>query len=112
MILTPCCIFNHCGFFIIFSELRMALCGYKFNEQAVCLRDLEVAGWITDYCHPYTNLGVGISEGCFTLRFITFGGHSAHLAYHVYKSCRKTSIIIIILSFLDYHLVKNYITNK
>jgi len=31
------------------------------------------------------------------LRFITFGGHSAHLAYHVHKGGRKTSIIIIII---------------
>ena len=30
------------------------------------------------------------------LCFITFGGSSAHLAYHVHKSGRKTSIIIII----------------
>jgi len=30
------------------------------------------------------------------LRFITFGGRSAHLAYHVHKSSRKTSIIIIL----------------
>jgi len=29
------------------------------------------------------------------LRFVTFGSRSAHLAYHVYKSGRKTSIIII-----------------
>ena len=29
------------------------------------------------------------------LRFITLGGRSAHLAYHVHKSGRKTSIIII-----------------
>ena len=29
------------------------------------------------------------------LRFISFGGHSAHLAYHVPKSGRNTSIIII-----------------
>jgi len=28
------------------------------------------------------------------LRFITFGGHSAHLTYHVDKGGRKTSIII------------------
>ena len=27
-----------------------------------------------------SNLGVGISEGCFTIRFITVGGRSAHLA--------------------------------
>ena len=30
------------------------------------------------------------------LRFITFGGRSAHLAYHAHKSGHKTSIIIII----------------
>ena len=29
------------------------------------------------------------------LRFITFGGRLTHLAYHVHKSGRKTSIIII-----------------
>ena len=31
-----------------------------------------------------------------SLRLITFGSRSAHLAYHVHKSGRKTSIIIII----------------
>ena len=30
------------------------------------------------------------------LRLITFGGRSAHLAYHVHKSGRKTPIIIIL----------------
>jgi len=29
-----------------------------------------------------------------SLRFITFGGHSSHLAYQVHRSVRKTSIII------------------
>ena len=57
-----------------------------------CLRGLAVACWITDHYHPCSILGVGISEGC----FITFGGRSVHLAYHVHKSGRKTSIIIII----------------
>ena len=33
-----------------------------------------------------------------SLRLITFGGRSAHLAYHVHKSGRKTSIIIIIVA--------------
>ena len=33
----------------------------------------------------------------FWLRFITFGDRSAHLAYQVHKSGRKTSIIIIII---------------
>jgi len=31
------------------------------------------------------------------LRFIIFGGGSAHLAYHVHKSDRKTPIIIIVI---------------
>ena len=31
-----------------------------------------------------------------SLRLITFGGRSAHLAYHVHKSGHKTSIIIIV----------------
>ena len=37
-----------------------------------------------------SNLGVGISEVVSSLNslyhFITFGGHSAHLAYHVHKN--------------------------
>jgi len=33
------------------------------------------------------------------LRFITFGGRSAHLPYLVHKSGRKTSIIIIIITY-------------
>jgi len=33
----------------------------------------------------------------FSLRFITFAGRSAHLAYQVHKSGRKTLVIIIIL---------------
>ena len=36
------------------------------------------------------------------LRFITFGGRSAHLAYHVRKSGRKKSIIIIIITNVLY----------
>jgi len=34
---------------------------------------------------------------CLSLRLITFGSRSAHLAYLVHKSGRKTSIIIIII---------------
>ena len=51
------------------------------------LRGLTVACWITDHYHLCSNLGVGI-------RFISIGGRSAHLAYHVHKSRRKTPIII------------------
>jgi len=44
-------------------------------------------------------LDLSISERRFIIenRFITFGGRSAQLAYHVEKSGRKTSIIIIII---------------
>ena len=48
-----------------------------------------VASWITGHCHLSSNIGVGISEGC----FITSVGRSAHLAYHVHKNGRETSII-------------------
>jgi len=53
------------------------------------LRGLAVAGWTTYHYHLCLNPGMGISEGC----FITFGGRSAHLAYHVHKSGHKTSIV-------------------
>jgi len=66
-------------------------------------RELNFNGHVTRicHCHPCSNLGVGISEGCFIfdfVSFITFGGRSAHLAYYVYKSGRKTTIIIIIVT--------------
>ena len=35
-------------------------------------------------------------------RFITFGGHSAHRAYHVHKSGRKTSIVILFTRFFSH----------
>jgi len=60
------------------------------------LRRLAVARWTIDHYHPYLNPSVGISEGCFIFDF-AFGGRSAHLAYHVHNSGRKTSIIIIII---------------
>ena len=55
-----------------------------------------LARWTTDHYHLSLNLG--ISEGCFIflLRFITFGGLWAHLAYHLHKSGRKTSIITML----------------
>jgi len=40
------------------------------------------------------------------LRFITFGGRSAHLAYHVHKSGRKTSMINILKSILQFTLCR------
>jgi len=35
------------------------------------LRGLVVACWTTDHNHPCSNLGVGISEGCFNFDFAT-----------------------------------------
>ena len=52
------------------------------------------------------------------LRFSTFGGRSAHLAYLVHKSGRKTSFIIIIIIFqhnlsaLDVFQYVNALINK
>jgi len=34
-----------------------------------CLRGLAVVCWTTDHYHPCSNLGVGISEGCFVFDF-------------------------------------------
>ena len=50
--------------------------------QLGCFCGLMVACWITDPHHPCSNLGMGISEGCFI--------------YLVYKSGRKTLIIIFL----------------
>ena len=33
------------------------------------LRRLTLAFWVTDHYHPCSNLGVGISEGCFIFHF-------------------------------------------
>ena len=35
------------------------------------LHGLAVACWTTDYYHPCSNPGVGISEGCFVLHFVS-----------------------------------------
>ena len=42
------------------------------------------------------HLSMGISEGCFIFDFfITFWDSSAHLVYHMHKSCHKISFIIL-----------------
>ena len=59
------------------------------------------------YIHTYT-LSISPSHTCghisrvfhLWLRFITFGGRSAHLAYLVQKNGRKISIIIITLTVI------------
>jgi len=46
-------------------------------------RLLGLTGSVLDHYHQSSYLGVGTSEGCFIfylIHFITFGGHSAHLA--------------------------------
>jgi len=74
-------------------------------------RGLAVACWITDHYHPCSNLGVGISaEGCCIFDFISFGGHSAHSANNVHKSGRKTSIIIIIIIYINMHYAAQFIS--
>ena len=41
------------------------------NRADICSSDncLAVACWTTDHYHPCSNLGVGISEGCFVFDF-------------------------------------------
>ena len=75
------------------------------DSQLGRLRGLAVACCTTDHYHPCSNLRVGISEGCFI-----FGSRSAHLAYHVHKSGRKTSIIIIIQILSRVQLVCRFYT--
>jgi len=59
------------------------------------LRGLAVACWTTDHYHPCSNLGVGISEGCFVFDFASLPLEVAwhQLAYLVHKSGLKTPII-------------------
>ena len=66
------------------------------------LRGLAVMCWTTDHYHLCLNLGMGISEGCFTFDFASLPLEvtQAHLAYHVHKSGCKTPIIIIIISVI------------
>jgi len=60
------------------------------------LRGLAVACSTTDHYHSCSNLGVGISEGCFISDFasLPLGVARAHLAYRVHKSGHTTPIII------------------
>jgi len=65
-------------------------------QSGLQLYGLAVACWMTDHYHPYLILSMGHIWRVFHLwlHFITFGGCSAHLAYHVDKSGRKTSFVI------------------
>ena len=46
------------------------------------------------------------------LRFITFGGRSAHLVYDIHKGRRKTSIIIIIIIILLYRVLALHLPSR
>ena len=59
------------------------------------LSGLAIARRITDHYHPCIWRLFHL-----WLRFITFGGRPAHLAYRVHKSGRKTSIITIIITII------------
>ena len=62
--------------------------------------------WSTDHYHLSSNLGVGISEGCFIFDFASLPSE-VHLAYHVHKSGRKTSFIIIVIIFFIIIIIRN-----
>jgi len=49
---------------------------YLFNLTPIAevgrLRRLAVVCWTTNHYHPCSNLGVGISKGCFIFDFVSF----------------------------------------
>ena len=83
----------HC----LFAHVRLFNWITVLFLKAVC--GLTVACWVTDHYHPCSNLGVGISEGCFIFDFASLPLEvarpilSAYLAYRVHKSGLKLSII-------------------
>jgi len=74
--------------FQIFHQFILILSSSYSADQGR-LHGLAVVCWTTDHYH--------LRLFHLWLRFITFGGHSAHLAYHVHRNGHKTSIIIIII---------------
>ena len=73
-----CFIYIYC--FSIYLTVMMSVFSYvtyvsvnrwiQIDSSETCLgrlRGLAVACWTTDHYHPCSNLGMGISEGCFTL---------------------------------------------
>jgi len=52
-----------------FRKLYQYILYYFSSEWSGRLRRLAVACWTTDHYHPCSDLGVGISEGCFTFDF-------------------------------------------
>ena len=51
------------------KELIAEVESFNIEKAAGRLRGLAVACWTTDHYHPCSNLGVGISEGCFIFDF-------------------------------------------
>ena len=90
----------HCSWIVIWNHIMLWLpskCSLPWWEPG-CLCSLMVVCWPTYHYHLGTNFGLGISEKVFHfwLRFFTFGGRSAHLAYHMHKNSHKTPIITMI----------------
>ena len=76
----------------LFVRCLLFILGFRKGKGR--LRGLAVACWTRDHYHPCSNLWRLFRPWH---RLIIFGGRSAHLAYLVHKSGRKTSIIIIII---------------
>jgi len=80
---------------------------YSFCLKSGRLRGLAVACWSTDHYHPCSNLGVGISEGCFVFHFASLPLEARLGPFNlpcVHKNGRKTSIIIIIICLKNWRM--------
>jgi len=92
---------NECRRCLLINERNLSSSG-RFLAATRCLSNLLLPP--SQYRYRYMrievfgNVRIVIScVGSWVQLFITFGGRSAHLAYHVHESGRKTSIIIIII---------------
>jgi len=95
--------------FLLTGWIKLQWVIYWFSSHTVCrgrLRGLTVARWITDHCHPGSNLGVGISEGCFIFDF-----DSLPLKVAQHKSGRKTSLSCIFHHLISYFRNRFWILN-
>jgi len=95
-IITKCTMLQKCNWFcgiILYSLLMMKRCEIKILLQLLysCL-----IGSVSEHRSLTPEFQSGHIWRAFHLwlRFVTFGGRSVHLAYHVHKSGHKTSIII------------------
>ena len=58
-----------CGSKLVEMSMIGINAGRVFSTSGRRLRRLAVACWTTDHYHPCSNLGVGISKGCFIFHF-------------------------------------------